>query len=148
MKTGVQTPVFAVKTDKSKEAVGSHSCEIKTGHLLKQIPCFWSERRDSNRDRAALRAAADGLFDGIEEAVGSYSAKQKRGICQSRYLVYGPSDGIRTHGLLVPNQARYQLRYARMYLVIIPTVAGFVKNGGTKVVDKIHAQGYNEPKWR
>ena len=60
----------------------------------------------------------------------------------------GPSDGIRTHGLLVPNQARYQLRYARMYLVIIPTVAGFVKNGGTKVVDKIHAQGYNEPKWR
>ena len=96
MKTGVQTPVFAVKTDKSKEAVGSHSCEIKTGHLLKQIPCFWSERRDSNRDRAALRAAADGLFDGIEEAVGSYSAKQKRGICQSRHLVYGPSDGIRT----------------------------------------------------
>ena len=47
-----------------------------------------------------------------------------------------------------PNQARYQLRYARMYLVIIPTVAGFVKDGGTKVVDKIHAQGYNEPKWR
>jgi len=26
--------------------------------------------------------------------------------------------------------------------------AGFVKNGGTKVIDKIHAQGYNEPKWR
>ena len=26
----------------------------------------------------------------------------------------GPSDGIRTHGLLVPNQARYQLRYTRM----------------------------------
>ena len=25
MKTGVQTPVFAVKTDKSKEAVGSHA---------------------------------------------------------------------------------------------------------------------------
>ena len=109
---------------------------------------LWSERRDSNRDRAALRAAADGLFDWIEEAVGSHSIKQKRGICQSRHLVYGPSDGIRTHGLLVPNQARYQLRYARMYLVIIPTVAGFVKNGGTKVVDKIHAQGYNEPKWR
>ena len=39
----------------------------------------------------------------------------------------GPSDGIRTHGLLVPNQARYQLRYARMYLVIIATAAGFVK---------------------
>ena len=79
MKTGVQTPVFAVKTDKSKEAVGSHSCEIKTGHLLKQIPCFWSERRDSNRDRAALRAAADGLFDGIEEAVGSHSCEIKTG---------------------------------------------------------------------
>ena len=24
---------------------------------------------------------------------------------------FGRSDGIRTHGLLVPNQARYQLRY-------------------------------------
>ena len=100
MKTGVQTPVFAVKTDKSKEAVGSHA---------------------QNKNEAS--AKADTSFT-------------------------GPSDGIRTHGLLVPNQARYQLRYARMYLVIIPTVAGFVKNGGTKVVDKIHAQGYNEPKWR
>ncbi len=28
--------------------------------------------------------------------------------------VIGRSDGIRTHGLLVPNQARYQLRYTRM----------------------------------
>ena len=60
----------------------------------------------------------------------------------------GPSDGIRTHGLLVPNQARYQLRYARMYLVIIPMQAVFVKDDGGKVVDKIHARYYNEPKWR
>ena len=60
----------------------------------------------------------------------------------------GPSDGIRTHGLLVPNQARYQLRYARMYLVIIPIAVVFVKNGAGKVVDKIPARGYNEPKWR
>ncbi len=28
---------------------------------------------------------------------------------------HGPSDGIRTHGLLVPNEARYQLRYTRMF---------------------------------
>ena len=28
-----------------------------------------------------------------------------------RYRLFGRSDGIRTHGLLVPNQARYQLRY-------------------------------------
>ena len=26
----------------------------------------------------------------------------------------GPSGGIRTHGLMVPNHARYQLRYTRM----------------------------------
>ena len=26
----------------------------------------------------------------------------------------GPSDGIRTHGFLVPNEARYQLRYTRI----------------------------------
>ena len=36
---------------------------------------------------------------------------------QSHFRLYnavfaiGRSDGIRTHGLLVPNQARYQLRY-------------------------------------
>ena len=77
-----------------------------------------------------------------------YKNKRNASIVSILAFQYGRSDGIRTHGLLVPNQARYQLRYARMYLVIIPTVAGFVKNGGTKVVDKIHAQGYNEPKWR
>ena len=33
------------------------------------------------------------------------------------WFLYGRSDGIRTHGLLVPNQARYQLRYTSMLLV-------------------------------
>ena len=28
---------------------------------------------------------------------------------------YGPSSAARTHGLLVPNQARYQLRYTRIF---------------------------------
>ena len=32
---------------------------------------------------------------------------------------FGPSSATRTHGLLVPNQARYQLRYTRMYYIII-----------------------------
>ena len=32
---------------------------------------------------------------------------------------FGPSSAARTHGLLVPNQARYQLRYTRMYYIII-----------------------------
>ena len=53
--------------------------KTKTRHLPKQTPRLWSERRDSNRDRAALRAAADGLFDGIEEAVGSHSCEIKTG---------------------------------------------------------------------
>jgi len=35
-----------------------------------------------------------------------------------------------------------------MYLVIIPMQAVFVKDDGGKVVDKIHARYYNEPKWR
>ena len=60
----------------------------------------------------------------------------------------GPSDGIRTHGLLVPNQARYQLRYTRMYLDIIAGAGGFVKNGQGKVVDKTRAPDYNTSKWR
>ena len=29
-------------------------------------------------------------------------------------ILYGPSGGIWTHGLMVPNHARYQLRYTRM----------------------------------
>lgn len=32
---------------------------------------------------------------------------------------FGPSSATRTHGLLVPNQARYQLRYTRIGLKII-----------------------------
>ena len=28
---------------------------------------------------------------------------------------FGPSSATRTHGLLVPNQARYQLRYTRIF---------------------------------
>ena len=32
---------------------------------------------------------------------------------------YGRSDGIRTHDLLVPNQARYQLRYTPKYLITV-----------------------------
>ena len=45
----------------------------------------------------------------IREKEKSHDNSQKM-----RFIVtflYGRSDGIRTHGLLVPNQARYQLRY-------------------------------------
>ena len=34
------------------------------------------------------------------------------------FCCIGRSDGIRTHGLLVPNQARYQLRYTSKYLLL------------------------------
>ena len=30
-------------------------------------------------------------------------------------LSHGPSGEIRTHGLMVPNHARYQLRYTRIW---------------------------------
>ena len=30
--------------------------------------------------------------------------------------IFGRGDGIRTHDLLVPNQARYQLRYASLFI--------------------------------
>ena len=30
------------------------------------------------------------------------------------FLSFGPSGGSRTHGLMDPNHARYQLRYTRM----------------------------------
>ena len=30
-------------------------------------------------------------------------------------LPFGPSGEIRTHGLMVPNHARYQLRYTRIW---------------------------------
>jgi hypothetical protein len=47
---------------------------------------------------------------------------------------YGPSDRVRTCGLMVPNHPRYQLRYTRLFdfcfleislSVVIPVVKGF-----------------------
>ena len=37
---------------------------------------------------------------------------------------FGPSSAARTHGLLVPNQARYQLRYTRIFNFCHYTTAG------------------------
>ena len=31
---------------------------------------------------------------------------------------YGPSDRVRTCGLMVPNHPRYQLRHTRLYLLV------------------------------
>lgn len=36
---------------------------------------------------------------------------------------FGPSSAARTHGLLVPNQARYQLRYTRIFSFFHDTTA-------------------------
>ena len=41
---------------------------------------------------------------------------------------YGPSSAARTHGLLVPNQARYQLRYTRIFTFLHDTT----ENGKNK----------------
>ena len=82
MKTGVQTPVFAVKTDKSKEAVGSHA---------------------QNKNEAS--AKADTSFT-------------------------GPSDGIRTHGLLVPNHRKFVSHRCVLWLKpqYLQGFAGFGRN--------------------
>ena len=45
--------------------------------------------------------------------------KQQKGNGITVPFLSGRGDGIRTHDLLVPNQARYQLRYASHYLPII-----------------------------
>ena len=37
------------------------------------------------------------------------------GVCAVKTANFGPSSAARTHGLLVPNQARYQLRYTRIF---------------------------------
>ena len=54
----------------------------------------------------------------------------------------GPSDRIRTCGILLPKQARYQLRYTRLYIVglsgrpiVYPTARPFSRafcTGGRK----------------
>ena len=41
---------------------------------------------------------------------------------------FGPSSAARTHGLLVPNQARYQLRYTRIFTFLHDTT----ENGKNK----------------
>ena len=43
--------------------------------------------------------------------IPSFREKQKALSPDGERAFCGRSDGIRTHGLLVPNQARYQLRY-------------------------------------
>ena len=40
---------------------------------------------------------------------------------------HGPSGGSRTHGLMVPNHARYQLRYTRISFTIIREILRPVK---------------------
>ena len=50
---------------------------------------------------------------GVEtaQAVGTQKARHDF----HRVSLFGPSSATRTHGLLVPNQARYQLRYTRIF---------------------------------
>ena len=51
------------------------------------------------------------------------------GVCAVKTANSGPSSAARTHGLLVPNQARYQLRYTRIFNFCHDTTA----NGKNKV---------------
>ena len=46
------------------------------------------------------------------------------GVCAVKTANFGPSSAARTHGLLVPNQARYQLRYTRIFNFCHYTTAG------------------------
>ena len=46
------------------------------------------------------------------------------GVCAVKTANSGPSSAARTHGLLVPNQARYQLRYTRIFSFCHDTTAG------------------------
>ena len=41
---------------------------------------------------------------------------------ERRSFLYGPSDRIRTCGILLPKQARYQLRYTRLFSLFIRLV--------------------------
>ena len=71
------------------------------------------------RFRGFTASAADAFIR--SSAVGSRSQNAKRLPKPDSPYKYGPDDGIRTHGLLVPNEARYQLRYIWIYsLYIIP----------------------------
>ena len=47
------------------------------------------------------------------------SLTYKKGRAKKLSLFCGRGDGIRTHDLLVPNQARYHLRYASYPIIIL-----------------------------
>ena len=51
--------------------------------------------------------------------VNSYHTDHKKGRAKKLSLFCGRGDGIRTHDLLVPNQARYHLRYASYPIIIL-----------------------------
>ena len=59
-------------------------------------------------------------------AFGTTNAKSRNGI--KPFLLFGPSGETRTRGILLPKQARYQLRYTWIIVIL------FLKAGALPVV--------------
>ena len=82
----------------------------------------WGERERGGYDPLAKLSEADFL------AKGELGPNKKTATKVAVFL-FGPSGGIRTHGLMVPNHARYQLRYTRkllrQYTISIPNLQGY-----------------------
>ena len=50
--------------------------------------------------------------------VSHYSKRKNAGMALSHSCIFGPSGETRTRGILVPNQAPYQLGHTRKYFVM------------------------------
>ena len=56
------------------------------------------------------------IFESTNHPLRRNRQRIRKSLCNQRFQRdFGPSSAARTHGLLVPNQARYQLRYTRIF---------------------------------
>ena len=69
------------------------------------------------------------LLESSKQLIKTPQSRMLCGVCAVKTANSGPSSAARTHGLLVPNQARYQLRYTRIFNFCHDTTA----NGKNKV---------------
>lgn len=82
---------------------------------------FFTENDTANSPNAKseLDNSVAALKEDQREALAAFIKTIDKPLCNQRFQRgFGPSSAARTHGLLVPNQARYQLRYTRILLIL------------------------------
>jgi hypothetical protein len=73
----------------------------------------------------------------LQNKTGSHLPQTKKSLPIQGRLFFGPSDRVRTCGLMVPNHPRYQLRYTRIHRNILSQYALLYEKNGVLSSRKI-----------